>query len=202
MTDGLKTLKRVGGHLALDFNNTADRRAGTVILEWINSYKDLLFWARECGILEMQHHTRLSEIALEYPVLAWETLQDAYHLRAVIYETGAALAAGQRPILDALLPFLRENATQRQLLWQDERIVWGWEWTFTPRDLRYPLWVIAQAYADLLTVDADKLRECAGEDCGWLFLDTSRNRSRRWCDMGDCGNRAKAKRHYRRLTQG
>ncbi|WP_246485921.1 CGNR zinc finger domain-containing protein [Kribbella qitaiheensis] len=46
--------------------------------------------------------------------------------------------------------------------------------------------------------DLTRLRECQDDDCGWLFLDQSKNKSRRWCSSGDCGNRARAKRHYER----
>src|ERR671930_579256 len=56
--------------------------------------------------------------------------------------------------------------------------------------------------AELLTSGPlERVRECPGDDtCGWLFLDTSRNGSRRWCDMRTCGNRAKARRYYRRAS--
>ncbi len=62
-----------------------------------------------------------------------------------------------------------------------------------------PLWSIARSAADLLTSDElARVRECDGLDCTWLFLDCSRSRSRRWCSMASCGNRAKARRHYHR----
>ena len=65
------------------------------------------------------------------------------------------------------------------------------------------LWRLAVDASDLLTsTDLDRVRECSGDTCSWLFLDRSRNRSRRWCDMADCGNRAKARRHYSRLKAG
>jgi len=51
----------------------------------------------------------------------------------------------------------------------------------------------------LTSEELDRVRECADDrGCGYLFMDTSRNRSRKWCDMRGCGNRAKAQRHYRR----
>ena len=62
------------------------------------------------------------------------------------------------------------------------------------------LWSIAHSGAELLTTgDLSRLRECGGEECGWLFEDTSRNRSRQWCDMQDCGNLAKVRRYRTRL---
>jgi predicted RNA-binding Zn ribbon-like protein len=62
------------------------------------------------------------------------------------------------------------------------------------------LWHIADSAAEFLTTgDLTRLRECSGEDCGWLFEDTSKNRSRQWCDMRDCGNLAKVRRFRTRL---
>ena len=74
-----------------------------------------------------------------------------------------------------------------------------WEWTGDEAALDRMLWPVVGSAADLLTSeDLDRVGECQGDGCGWLFIDMSRNHSRRWCDMGDCGNRAKARRHYRR----
>lgn len=72
-------------------------------------------------------------------------------------------------------------------------------WQSSDLDLSLPCWPIVYSASQLLASNRlDRVRQCAGDDCGWLFLDTSRNHSRRWCDMADCGNRAKARRHYRR----
>jgi predicted RNA-binding Zn ribbon-like protein len=74
-----------------------------------------------------------------------------------------------------------------------------WDWRSDPGELERPLWPIAKAALELLTDEQlDRLRQCANPECGWLFLDTSRNRSRRWCDMGSCGNRAKVRRFRER----
>jgi predicted RNA-binding Zn ribbon-like protein len=75
----------------------------------------------------------------------------------------------------------------------------GWEWMGGADNLERMLWPVAWSAGELLLSDDRKyLRECGGHDCDWLFLDTSRNHSRRWCDMKTCGNRAKARRHYER----
>lgn len=77
----------------------------------------------------------------------------------------------------------------------------AWSWADEPLDLEMPLWPIARSAAELLTSPAalPTLRLCASERCAWLFLDTSRNGSRRWCSMRTCGNRAKARRHHARV---
>lgn len=81
----------------------------------------------------------------------------------------------------------------------------AWTWPEEAADLARPLWPVARSAAELLTSpDLGRVHECLGDNCGWLFLDTSRNRRRTWCSMEGCGNRAKARRHYarRRATPG
>jgi predicted RNA-binding Zn ribbon-like protein len=75
----------------------------------------------------------------------------------------------------------------------------SWHWGGPEQALDRPLWPIVRSAAELLSSDERTLlRECAAETCSWLFLDRSRSRRRRWCDMATCGNRAKARRHYQR----
>jgi predicted RNA-binding Zn ribbon-like protein len=76
----------------------------------------------------------------------------------------------------------------------------AWGWASEPLRLGAPLWPVARSAADLLTSsELAALRLCASDTCAWLFLDTSRNGSRRWCSMRTCGNRAKARRHHARV---
>jgi predicted RNA-binding Zn ribbon-like protein len=77
----------------------------------------------------------------------------------------------------------------------------GYSWSWAEGDaLDDMLAPIARAAADMLVDDAElsRVRICAADDCDWLFLDTTKNRSRQWCSMASCGNRAKARRHYQR----
>jgi predicted RNA-binding Zn ribbon-like protein len=77
-----------------------------------------------------------------------------------------------------------------------------WTWAAADDALEAPLWPILRSAAEILTSeDRQQVRECAGTACTWLFLDRSRNRSRRWCSMESCGNREKARRHYRRKSE-
>ena len=74
-----------------------------------------------------------------------------------------------------------------------------WSWPGAPLDLDRVSWWVARSAAELLTSpNLTFVRECASYDCGWLFMDTTKNRSRRWCNMSTCGNRAKGRRHYER----
>ena len=91
---------------------------------------------------------------------------------------------------------LAPGLSQARLALKGKRVIWTW--VETPA-LDRMLWPVARSAADLLTSEKrERVRACAGENCSWLFMDTSRNRSRQWCDMQSCGNRAKAKRYYQR----
>jgi predicted RNA-binding Zn ribbon-like protein len=96
---------------------------------------------------------------------------------------------------DAADAALRSALALREAVYR----IFSWDWTRRGETLERPMWDIAQSAADLLTSgQLHRVRQCGDERCGWLFFDRSKNRSRRWCSMDDCGNRAKARRHYRR----
>src|SRR5207248_11011958 len=79
---------------------------------------------------------------------------------------------------------------------------YSWDWAERETALDWIVWPVLRSAADLLTSEEiHLLRQCASQTCSWLFLDTSKNHSRRWCDMQNCGNRAKVNRHYERKKQ-
>lgn len=74
-----------------------------------------------------------------------------------------------------------------------------WDWRENKGELDRLLWPVIQSAGDLMiSNEVNRTRECEDDTCEWLFIDRSKNHSRRWCDMSDCGNRAKARRHYAR----
>jgi predicted RNA-binding Zn ribbon-like protein len=79
----------------------------------------------------------------------------------------------------------------------------AWKWDIDEEALDSLIWPVALSTAELLiSEDRERVGQCADDrGCGWLFLDTSKNRSRRWCDINDCGNRAKQRRHYERMRK-
>jgi len=82
----------------------------------------------------------------------------------------------------------------------EQHFAWGWD--FYQAALDDIIWPVVRSAADLLTSDTlPMLRICAADDCQWLFMDTSKNQTRRWCNMKSCGNRAKARRHIERKKQ-
>ena len=136
------------------------------------------------------------------PIDAAGVLQQAIELREAIYRIFVAVAHQVEVSIDSA-DLDRFNRALSRVLTQ-ARIVpaangFIWTWNGSEEALDQVLWPVARSAMDLLTsADLGRVRECACESCGWLFLDTSKNRSRRWCSMEACGNRTKARRHYAR----
>ena len=127
----------------------------------------------------------------------------AIAMREAMYRIFSAVTEGvtPRPADLAILNRMLSTAMARSRLVQSGNgFVWGWDRQADPLDQM--LWPIARSAADLLTSgNLSRVRECSNDTCGWLFVDTSKNHSRRWCSMSDCGNRAKARRHYARVRK-
>lgn len=164
----------------------------------------LIRWARDRGVLDSCEARSLDDEARSCPVNAAAHLAHARRLRAVIHGVLRAVGQGREPdaeLLEALNRELAAARAQRRLHPAGARFAWSWADDTPP--LRRIAWEAALSAARLLTSSEaeERLKACAADDCGWVFVDRSRNRSRRWCDMSDCGNRAKVDRHRRR-TQG
>jgi len=189
-----------GGALCLDFVNTLGDRTGEPD-DHLQSYGDLLEFARQAGALPDPEVEELAEEEAADPEHAADTLSEAVRLREVIYRIFRAIAAGERPgdsDLDSLNSTLVEGLAKARLVREGDH--YRWSWAGDCSCLERPLWQIAHSAADLLASGRlDRVRVCDSNTCEWLFLDESRNRSRRWCDMSTCGNRAKARRHYAKV---
>ncbi|MCM8750441.1 ABATE domain-containing protein [Thermomicrobiaceae bacterium CFH 74404] len=191
------------GNLALAFANTADWHASAQPVETLTSYEALLDWGERIGLLDATSAALLHESAQRDPAAARAALARAIELRESIYRIFAAIAHRRPPDtadLDLLNAALGEAAHHLRIARVGELFTWGWaDWG---EMLDCLLWPIARAAAELLVSgELDRVRACANPPCGWLFIDRSRNRSRRWCDMRSCGNRMKARRHYQRKKQ-
>lgn len=167
----------------------------------LTSYGGLVDWAEEEGLVDGETAAALRSRAEDRPERALRVLEDATRLRAALYETLTAVAREEEPpvaSLDQLNAVLGTAATHLRL--SGEGRSYGWTFEAPARDhLEWPVWRVTRSAAELLTAEeVERLKLCDAHDCGWLFIDASRNRSRRWCDMADCGNRAKARRFRER----
>jgi predicted RNA-binding Zn ribbon-like protein len=207
-------LRIVGGDPALDLANTAgDDRVPDPLAD----YGDFVAWAARAGVIDDPTAARLAERGRERPAAAERAVAEARELRALVDAVFRPLATaddgprataadrpsprGDRPPPEALARLVARAgaAVERaRLVPVGDGFVLTWE----SDHLERPLWTLAAAAVDLLrTGPLDRLKVCV--DCAWLFIDTSRNRSRRWCSMDVCGAHAKMRRYRaRRATAG
>lgn len=194
-----------GGQLALNFANTVSRRHDPDRRkEHLESYADILSFAKQSGIVSPRDAKELRDYAARHAAEAARTFGIAIVMREMMYCVFSAIAQGKTARasdLDLMNDFAVEALRHRCLA----RSNGGYRWEWQPdgkKPLDRILWEAAQAAADLLTSpELRSVRFCEAPDCEWLFLDHSRNRSRRWCDMTSCGNRQKARRHYQRTRE-
>jgi predicted RNA-binding Zn ribbon-like protein len=192
-----------GGALCLEFTNTTSARRTDSPSEQLHRYTDLLAWATGVGAVSPALAAHLGVVSESRQQEAAAALQRALALREAIYAIFMAHASGSLPAagdLALLNAALAEAMPHRRLAATDEGF--GWQWEEDAEALTQILWPVARSAADLLTSpDLSRVRQCAGATCDWLFVDHSKNRSRRWCDMQECGNVEKVRR-YRRRKQG
>lgn len=192
------------GDLALEFANTSDWHAGPAPIEFLNSYEDLAAWSRRCGVIDEVDRKGLVIQAKRRPGEARAVLRRAIALREAIYRTFSAVAHKKQPRnqdMTELNLALAESLARLRVMPEGKRFSWEWSGGLTLDRMIGP---VAQAAASLLTSpELSTVGECADDrGCGWLFVDRSKNHSRRWCDMKGCGNRAKANRHQERARAG
>ena len=189
-----------GGLLCLDFANTVDDRTEVHPQELLNSYNDLVLWSQQAHVLTEQEAQRLLEKAARRPSEASRVLQQAFAIRETIFRIFKAVAEDASPEDEDLVSLSADVADAQnhaQIVLKANGFIW--DWAGNGGDLDRMLWPVVRSAADFLTSDElDTVRVCASDSCNWLFLDTSKNHSRRWCNMKSCGNREKARRFYER----
>jgi predicted RNA-binding Zn ribbon-like protein len=190
----------VGGRTCLDFANTGSQRREGPFKDKLESYGDLLSWAVQADQLTEGEAADLRVKADADPAGAEAVLERGRALREAIYRVFTCRQEGKELPTDDLKLISEEygRAAVNRLLTPSNVGVCTFEWQ-THDALDRPLWPVAVSATNLVaSEDALRVKECATDNCNWLFLDMSKNRSRRWCDMNECGNRAKARRHYHR----
>jgi len=194
-------LEIFSGDPALDLANTLEGpHGGAPTTDSLTSYGDLAEWAAHAGVVDAPLAARLARAAGESPDRGAAVHARAVALRGALYDAFATLVAGGEPARAALAVLAREHgeaAAHARLEPAGARFELAWEGEPPDR----VLWPVAQAAVDLLrTGPLDRLKACV--ECRGLFLDASRNHSRRWCSMNDCGGRDKVRRYRARRATG
>lgn len=189
----------VAGALCLDFVNTLDDRFTSAPKELLKTYVDLARFGEDTGILSAAEVERLFTRSQISPQDSQQALAAAIELREAMHAVFWALVNNKSAPPTQLMilnQFVQAAAQHAQLVESNRRFEWKFDEALSFDAL---LWPIARSAADLLASDQLALvRPCAARNCLWLFLDTSKNHRRRWCDMTKCGNRAKFQRFYKR----
>jgi predicted RNA-binding Zn ribbon-like protein len=190
----------VSGWLCLDLANTVEPRCGAAERDHLHRYGDLVAWAGHAGALDDDaQEAELLRAATDRPAAARAAFARAVALREAVYGVFAAMARGATPAaadLDVVQRCYAAAARSATIVAAGGRFTWAW-----PRaDLDRPWYPIARSALGLLTTGPlERLKMCpTDEGCAWLFIDVTKNNSRRWCSMETCGAEAKIKRQTAR----
>jgi predicted RNA-binding Zn ribbon-like protein len=206
--------KLIAGRLCLNFVNAVGGRSsqsdkparqdyGQIRADKLREYSDLVVWSEHAGVLTAaEARTLLREGEQRIPE-ASEVFTRALRLREAMYHIFKSLLAGWKIQATDINVINQELAIAQN---HDHLIFAEGRFRKTLDDNRDALdrmlWVITQSATELLISDElPRVKQCGGQECGWLFFDTSRNRSRQWCDMQDCGNLAKVRRFRTRQKE-
>lgn len=192
----------VGERLCMDFINTVSwRESIDKRRDWFTSYAKLVDWCIHADVLTRQQAKALLLKAEEKPSEAGDVLKQAIEMREVMFRIFKSISketSPQPPDLERFNEFVSQFYQTLQVIHEKDHYTLKFKHTEKNLDTMLP--PILQSAVDLLISknDLGRVKQCEGDPCGWLFFDTSRNRSRRWCSMADCGNRAKARRFYQK----
>jgi predicted RNA-binding Zn ribbon-like protein len=189
--------------LALDLTNTLDWRLRTEPVEFLRDYAGLLRFGWSEGVMTLAEAKVLRAWSEAHPRQAARALTDAVELREAIASILSARLRRESPPAKAMAILetsYHEASQAKSLRGSADSVVWSWR-EASP-EIERVRWAVALDAVRLLTSpDAERIRQCADAECGWFFLDKSRNQSRRWCSMQACGNRNKVRSFYRRSTR-
>jgi predicted RNA-binding Zn ribbon-like protein len=191
-----------GGQLSLDFINSVDGRVElnsnsyTILEEKIKNYKDLVEWAKTIGILKEATARSLISLVSKKGKETDRVFERAIKLRETLYRIFINVIKNRKPLKEDIEVLNNECSAareQQKLVYASGEFYWNYELADEPDIM---IWQVALSGAELLLSDKLKrVKQCPGDNCGWLFLDSSKNGSRQWCDMKDCGNVAKVRRY-------
>ncbi len=192
-------LPLIGGPLCLNFTNTAHGRGAPDHTDNLVDYAALIAWSKHAEAVGAGEADRLLAVAARHPRAAEAVRRRAIELRERLHRCFLALQRGGKPEpadLEGINQELTLALPHARLKPDDGGFSWAWD---DEPALDRMLWPIVRSATQLLTApELPRVKQCAGRGCSWLFLDTSKNGSRRWCEMEVCGSRAKARAYYAR----
>jgi predicted RNA-binding Zn ribbon-like protein len=199
------TLDLVGGALALDFTNTSSGRGSPTHQEHLRDFESLVQWIEHARVVTPSNCVYFREQAARHPKRAATVFARALAVRELIWRIGDALAERRTiaaELRDELVAMHAKSLSFAEIRPRDQAFIWVWD---PHRDLEAAILgpITLSALSLLMEKDLSRTKRCEGKECGWLFFDATKNKSRRWCEMQVCGNRAKvrAARQRKRVQQ-
>ena len=184
----------IGNNLSLDFVNTVGYISSENPTENLNSFSDLIEWSKQGKLISDDEAIVIFTKAKKNILESEKVFRRVLRLRKSVYDIFRSVISGEEIFDKDLTVFNRELSlamSKAEIFSREGELIWDWK----NDGIERILFLITRIAAQLLTSsDLEKLKCCSGENCGWLFYDTSKNKRRQWCDMRDCGNLAKARR--------
>lgn len=197
------TWKFVAGNLSLEFINTVGGRIidnsgqHKILNDKLVSFDSLIDWACSINVISQSHRRKIITETSE--IDASNFFKKAIELREMLYRIFHHIIISKSPDQMDLLAFSQELSnlySNTQIKYRSNSFELDLGLQSSPEFILYS--IILSAREVLFSAKLDRVKECPGDNCGWLFLDTSRNGKRTWCDMKDCGNLAKVRRYRAR----
>ncbi len=196
------SMRLVGGHLSLDFVNTVDARRDRCGPDLLESYGDLITWSTRVRLIDPATSDAVRKAALNSAKAAEEALSRAKELREAMFGVLRSEAVGStppKPERDLFEAAVGEALRQRAFAWGSHG--WAWRWISRGSLDDIPHRIAYETAAFIANrEERRRVRECLGDNCGWLFLDTSRGGQRRWCSDQTCGSHSRVRRFRAKAT--
>ena len=189
------SLALVGGTLALDLTNTSSGRGTAGHQEHLRDFETVMQWIAHAHVLTPEECAFIRRTVAARPRLGRALFRRLLEVRELIWTIATALAEG-RPVTEKLRAALTaahaESLRYAGLTMRNGVFMWSWNPRRDPQAaILGP--ITLSALTLLMEKDLSRTKRCAGLECGWLFFDATKNKSRRWCEMSVCGNRAKVR---------
>jgi predicted RNA-binding Zn ribbon-like protein len=196
----IQTLDFFGGAMCLDFVNTINSRTAPEF-DYLRDYAHFADWSGRAGIASADQCSRLKSLASQDANQAHGVFVKALHYREIIYQLFRKIARNIEPDPVELRLFLHlysDALVHGEMTHAGNHFIIEWQ---SAADLESPMWPILNSAAQILfSAELAHVKECPG--CGWLFLDRSKNQSRKWCSMETCGARDKTRRYQKKQLAG
>jgi predicted RNA-binding Zn ribbon-like protein len=191
----------IGGNLCLDYINTLCGNRKSTVIEYIHSYSDLLHWALSLQIIDDSMSNELLSRSKIEKIASQETLSFAIQLRETLYQMIISLRNGKTIVKEDLTFF--NNVLQKVQAQKILTFISGKGKLMYNNNITFDrvIWPVIDSAVEIFTEQTSfsHIRECGNNSCGWLFLDQTKNKSRKWCDMAICGNRVKQRKFQVKL---